>query len=297
MTEIQIGTQIALLRKKRKITQADLANSLSVSNQAVSKWELGICYPDLSLLPKLAEYFDVSTDFLLGISKDLVPEDIMLRLDGDLKLSELLDDAKILDKRGIDCFHKASTICNTIFAEGEQERPPEYYLAHEQYILMYTRIGQGARCVKEYQKRLELEPENWWSYYLLSLALYKNKQEKDSWKWIQRAFQKNYEKPELLLLAGDVCKELKLYEEALVYWKKAYKLDSNNCTALYSQAYLYEKIKDYKNAMRMWSRVIEWRHEHAQDEQHELDWPFVKMAQLKQALDHEATKLEMQTPE
>ncbi|MFR7992464.1 MAG: helix-turn-helix transcriptional regulator [Lachnospiraceae bacterium] len=41
MTEIQIGTQIALLRKKRKITQADLANSLSVSNQAVSKWELG----------------------------------------------------------------------------------------------------------------------------------------------------------------------------------------------------------------------------------------------------------------
>lgn len=47
----------------------------------------------------------------------------------------------------------------------------------------------------------------------------------------------------------------------------------------------------------MWSRVIEWRHEHAQDEQHELDWPFVKMGQLKQALDHEATKLEMQTPE
>ena len=67
---IKIGENIANLRKKKGITQEELANQFNVSNQSVSKWEAGKCYPDIDLLPALACYFEVSIDELL-MGKDL----------------------------------------------------------------------------------------------------------------------------------------------------------------------------------------------------------------------------------
>jgi len=66
---IKINENIALLRKKKGITQEELANILNVSNQAVSKWESGKCCPDMELLPDLAHYFEVSIDELLGYER------------------------------------------------------------------------------------------------------------------------------------------------------------------------------------------------------------------------------------
>ena len=62
---VKIGKNIALLRKRKGLTQDELAKVLSVSNQAVSKWEAGKCCPDIELLPELAGLFEVSIDELL----------------------------------------------------------------------------------------------------------------------------------------------------------------------------------------------------------------------------------------
>ena len=62
-----IGLKIKELRKKKDMTQEKLAECLNVSFQAVSKWETGITYPDISQLPLLADIFGVSADVLLGI--------------------------------------------------------------------------------------------------------------------------------------------------------------------------------------------------------------------------------------
>lgn len=61
------GSTLKELRKKRGLTQEQLAEYLGISSQAVSKWENNISYPDVSLLPVLANYFQVSTDELLGV--------------------------------------------------------------------------------------------------------------------------------------------------------------------------------------------------------------------------------------
>ncbi len=61
-----IGENIKLLRKKRNISQKTLGELLNVSQQAVGKWESGKCEPDNSVIVKLAEIFEVSTDFLLN---------------------------------------------------------------------------------------------------------------------------------------------------------------------------------------------------------------------------------------
>lgn len=64
--EETIGKRIMHLRKSRGLTQEQLAEQLGVTAQAVSKWENDVSCPDVTLLPKLAEVFQVTTDFLLG---------------------------------------------------------------------------------------------------------------------------------------------------------------------------------------------------------------------------------------
>ena len=65
MNEQNIGARIANLRTERQMTQAELAEKLGVSDKAVSKWELGGCYPDITLFPMLADLFGVSIDYLM----------------------------------------------------------------------------------------------------------------------------------------------------------------------------------------------------------------------------------------
>ncbi|MCL2518978.1 MAG: helix-turn-helix domain-containing protein [Oscillospiraceae bacterium] len=63
----KIGEKIKQLRKKSNVTQEKFADYLGITFQAVSRWESGICYPDLELLPAIANYFGVTTDELLGV--------------------------------------------------------------------------------------------------------------------------------------------------------------------------------------------------------------------------------------
>ena len=68
--EMTLGKRIAMLRRQRGLKQDDLANTLGVSAQAVSKWENDQTCPDISLLPKLAELLEVSVDELLSGKKE-----------------------------------------------------------------------------------------------------------------------------------------------------------------------------------------------------------------------------------
>lgn len=65
-----IGEKIRLLRKNKKITQAELAEALSVSSQSVSKWENHISVPDISVLPAIARYFGITMDELFNYRLD-----------------------------------------------------------------------------------------------------------------------------------------------------------------------------------------------------------------------------------
>ena len=56
------GAVIKKLREKHHLTQAELAERLSVSDKTVSKWETAKGYPDISLLPEIANFFKISTN-------------------------------------------------------------------------------------------------------------------------------------------------------------------------------------------------------------------------------------------
>lgn len=67
--ELYIADTLKALRASRGNTQEDLANHLCVSIQAVSKWERGEGLPDITMLPGIAAYYDVTVDTLLGCDR------------------------------------------------------------------------------------------------------------------------------------------------------------------------------------------------------------------------------------
>ncbi len=80
--EIRIGNKIKSLRKKKGLTQEQLAENIGVSFQAVSKWENDIALPDITLIPVLANFFGVSTDEVLcydSIEKDKEIEQLVYK--------------------------------------------------------------------------------------------------------------------------------------------------------------------------------------------------------------------------
>lgn len=66
---IRLGEKIRSLRKARNITQEILAQYLGVSFQAISKWENGDTMPDVSMIPAIASFFEVSTDELFDFNR------------------------------------------------------------------------------------------------------------------------------------------------------------------------------------------------------------------------------------
>lgn len=77
MEKLQIGEIINKLRKDRGITQEQLANFIGVSTAAVSKWEVGASYPDITLLPDLATFFNITIDRLLNYNIELTEAEVM----------------------------------------------------------------------------------------------------------------------------------------------------------------------------------------------------------------------------
>ena len=69
---MNIGHNILELRKQKNITQEDLAAELGVTATAISKWENNYTLPDILMLCALADYFDVTTDELLGRNRKFV---------------------------------------------------------------------------------------------------------------------------------------------------------------------------------------------------------------------------------
>ncbi|MBQ8109170.1 MAG: response regulator [Clostridia bacterium] len=78
MMPVRLGAAIRLLRTKKGMTQRSLAEALHVTDKAVSKWERGLCVPDICLIPSLAKALGVSVgDLFLEGSNDDTPSHLL----------------------------------------------------------------------------------------------------------------------------------------------------------------------------------------------------------------------------
>ena len=73
---MNLGNKIRELRRARNLTQEQLAASLNISAQAVSKWEIEASYPDMTMIPALASFFNVSLDELFDFDVTNIDKEI-----------------------------------------------------------------------------------------------------------------------------------------------------------------------------------------------------------------------------
>ncbi|HEY5561414.1 MAG TPA: helix-turn-helix domain-containing protein [Clostridiaceae bacterium] len=110
MKEINIAKSIITKRKEKGITQDDLAVYIGVSKASVSKWETGQSYPDITFLPQLAAYFNISIDELIGYSPQMTKEDVKKlyhRLSSEFSskpFDEVLAECRAIIKKYFSCF-------------------------------------------------------------------------------------------------------------------------------------------------------------------------------------------------
>ena len=92
-----IGQTIRDLRKQRKISQTELAKILQVSQQTVTAWETGNAEPSSSAISSLADYFNVTTDYLLGRPEKKDDDNVDY-----VALDKALDNARSFDGEPMD---------------------------------------------------------------------------------------------------------------------------------------------------------------------------------------------------
>ena len=110
MREINIAQAIANKRRDKGLTQDALASYIGVSKASVSKWETGQSYPDITFLPQLASFFNITIDELMGYEPQMTREDIRRlykRLSSDFAekpFDEVAEQCREIAKKYFSCF-------------------------------------------------------------------------------------------------------------------------------------------------------------------------------------------------
>ena len=150
-----IGQNIKKLRKNADMTQEELSEMLSISSQAVSRWETDSAMPDISLLPSLCSIFNVSADELLGI--DTVKQDKEIneiRQEADAKSSRgYAKEAREIVEKGLRKFPKSHLLMRDLMYIAYDQSTDDSYPSEERKRFREESIRLGERilasCTKD----------------------------------------------------------------------------------------------------------------------------------------------------
>lgn len=131
MNSLRLAENMIELRRKKGVTQEELAEFIGVTKASVSKWENGQSMPDIILLPQLAAYYDVTVDDLLGYEPQLSKEQIqkiyqeLAEAFATMPFEEAFAKSEKLVKRYYSCYPFLTQICvlwtnHSMMAKGQE---------------------------------------------------------------------------------------------------------------------------------------------------------------------------------
>lgn len=125
--QLMIGCQIKKLRQERRMTQEELGSLLGISFQAISKWENNLAYPDITLLPRLAQVFEVSMDELFACNFKTIQDEIESYVEQSYKLRETdPQKGKEILEKGMEKYPENEILLNNLlYVLNYRENPDE----------------------------------------------------------------------------------------------------------------------------------------------------------------------------
>ena len=135
---LSIGENIKRLRRERDITQEQLAEIFNVSYQTISRWETDSSYPDIEMLPVIADFFNTTVDKLMGTDEMLVRN----------KVDKYLSDYKFAISQG-DVYE-----CIRIAREGVKEFPNNYELLNKLMDALFI-SGDSDGGISEWKENMQ----------------------------------------------------------------------------------------------------------------------------------------------
>lgn len=290
-----IGTNVKKLREKAHVTQEQLADSLFVSYQAVSKWETGAAVPDTLMLPKIAEFFGTTIDELFhenmvayrhkgarlySIYEDSPsPENFSAAESALLKITNAptspdcyfqTEDLRILGNLYAYhmeyCRDKAIEYYDKAIQKGKPLRANMYACFEQQKIHFMAQLGRAQECISQGLAMIDAQPQNQENYICVIYAYFCAGQYEQALEYVETALGKWQDNLMLYKLGGDVCHKLKQHEKAFQYWDKSLELNQKRrdatgengfMDALFSKADAYAELGDKSNARDTWKEIAE----------------------------------------
>ena len=162
--KLYIAENLRRLRHNCGLTQEQLAERLGVSFQSVSRWETGLSYPDIEILPEIAAFFDVSTDVLMGVEKATMEQNLerdkkRLRMDESETAEEHL---ALVEEMHRKYPHDAEILVDLAYALSSFPDDPERSRLMRQYIREYLNHRDAEKAYIDQLVRLlaASEPED-----------------------------------------------------------------------------------------------------------------------------------------
>ena len=147
--QLRIGENLKTLRRQKGITQEQLAHILGVSFQSVSRWENDTCYPDIELLPIMADYFETTVDSILRVEETVEKERVKRYLaDFQDAVSRGQMDACIrIARAGVEEFPNNHMLLNklmyALFLAGDEDgNIPDWQENMQKYDAEITALGE-----------------------------------------------------------------------------------------------------------------------------------------------------------
>lgn len=283
------------LRLDKRLTQEQAAEVLGVSAQSVSRWETGVTFPDVMLLPDIARLYGVLVDELfreaprgyenralrlLAVFERSGRAEDFLAAAGEFEKLIHTGAATANDWRSYgvmhecmmnQCARKAQEDYDRAMSLSRSAEPEMYYRTQRQKIQLLCRLGQGEACIEAQKSAVRSEPDNPEGWVGLAAAYYHTTRYEDGYRLCQEAMARFPQEAMLYGYGGDFCRALEKYEEAFPLWEEAVRLDARFLDAMYSAALCHEQLAEYEQACRVWTEIAQRLTERGLDV--DAQWP------------------------
>jgi len=169
MSNLNIGNKVAEYRREKGATQEQLADYVGVSVAAVSKWETNQSYPDITLLPSIADFFEVSIDSLLDYTL----------ADGAKKYKQICE--SIFEASSNSDYNTVLTIT----LDALKKYPNDFYLLETTASMMSNRAWTSETQQQDFKDAIK--------YYERALKIAETKGDKHKTLWIKKDIAYQYD--------------------------------------------------------------------------------------------------------